>query len=100
MNFWNKDSNQIECPSGPIVNLIDSLPTGTIDAVVQGHEHKTLHAYRKGVPIIGNINGGFYLNLIYLTVDKQSKKIVNTLIEGPVPVCEKVFSKTKRCTYV
>jgi 5'-nucleotidase len=100
MGIWKKNSSQGPCPDGPITHILDLLPAGTIDAVVQGHRHTTVHFYHDGVPIIGNINGGFYFNAIYLTWNKLTKKIVDTSIEGPIPVCEKIFSKIKRCPYV
>jgi hypothetical protein len=46
--------------------MIDELPPGTIHAVIQGHRHSTSHYYYKGIPIIGTINGGFYLNSLKL----------------------------------
>jgi 5'-nucleotidase len=46
--------------------LIDSLPNKTIDAVVQGHRHSTSHYFYKGIPIMGTINGGSYLNSLRL----------------------------------
>ncbi len=46
--------------------LINSLPEGTIDGVVQGHRHKFSHHFIKGVPVMGTINGGFYFNVMYL----------------------------------
>lgn len=42
-----------------------------------------------GIPIMGNINGGFYFNVMYLTFN--NKKVIDSKIEGPIPVCEKVF---------
>lgn len=100
MSFWRKTSNQTDCPDGPMTHILDLLPAGTIDAVVQGHRHETVHTFKNGVPIVGNINGGFYFNIIYLTFNKLSRKVVDSLIEGPIPVCERVFSKIKRCHYV
>ena len=48
---------------------------------------------------MGVINGGTYFNVMYLTFDGKTKKIIKTVIEGPVPVCEKVFSKSLDCSY-
>lgn len=39
---------------------------------------------------MGNINGGYYFNVMYLTFS-SSKEVVNATIEGPIPVCAKVF---------
>lgn len=51
------------------------------------------------VPIMGSINGGTYFNVLYLNFDKKTKKIVRSSIEGPIPVCEKIFNKTLDCSY-
>ena len=80
-------------------NLIDSLPEGTIDGVVQGHRHRPVHNFRKGIPYMGNINGGYYFNVMYLTFDER-KKLKESKIEGPIPVCEKIFSNIGRCNYL
>ena len=48
--------------------------------------------------MIGNINGGFYFNVMYLNF--VDNKVVNASIEGPIPVCEKVFMNTQKCNYM
>ena len=45
---------------------------------------------------MGNINGGYYFNVLYLTFN-SNKHIVEKKIEGPIPVCEKVFENTGKC---
>ena len=47
---------------------------------------------------MGNINGGYYFNIMYLTFNE--KKVVDAKIEGPIPVCEKIFSNTKTCKFM
>lgn len=49
--------------------LLDSLPPGTVDGVVQGHRHRISHHYKNGIPVMGTINGGYYMNVLYLTFD-------------------------------
>lgn len=82
-----------------MTQLIKALPEGTIDGVIQGHRHRIAHHYINGIPYMGTINGGYYFNLLYLTFD-DSGNLINTKIEGPIPVCEKVFSNTGRCNYL
>lgn len=48
---------------------------------------------------MGTISGGFYTNFMYLKFNRD-KKIIDSSIEGPVPICEKVFQNTQRCDYV
>ena len=66
--------------------MIESLPKGTIDGIVQGHRHVTAHHYYDNIPYMGSIDGGYYLNVLYLTFN-QKKQLTNTFIEGPIPVC-------------
>jgi hypothetical protein len=78
--------------------LLKALPTGTIDGVVQGHRHKFSHHFIQGVPVMGTINGGYYFNILYLKF--YNFKVYERLIEGPVPVCERVFSNLNTCGYL
>jgi hypothetical protein len=75
------------------------LPEGTINGVVQGHRHTISHVFIKNIPVIGNINGGYYFNVIYLTFN-ANRQIVDSSIEGPIPVCERVFQNTGKCNYI
>lgn len=69
---WEEDTIQSACENGDEINsLIDRLPAGTIDAVVQGHRHTFSHHFRKEVPIMGTINGGFYLNVLEINLYKK-----------------------------
>ncbi len=47
---------------------------------------------------MGTINGGFYFNVLHLKFLKTT--IVESKIEGPIPVCEKVFARLGTCGYV
>ncbi|MFZ9595451.1 MAG: bifunctional metallophosphatase/5'-nucleotidase [Bdellovibrionia bacterium] len=79
--------------------LLHALPAGTIDAVVSGHTHTLVHHWIAGVPVIQGGAFGKYLNLIYLTYDWKKKKLRpdQTRIEGPIPVCSKVFAHQQNC---
>lgn len=52
----------------------------------------------KDIPYVGTINGGFYFNVLYLKFLKN--KIVEKTIEGPIPVCAKVFANLGNCAYI
>ncbi|MGZ3709068.1 MAG: bifunctional metallophosphatase/5'-nucleotidase, partial [Bdellovibrionota bacterium] len=91
---------QGECDSdGEMVRLLRSLPEGTVDAVVSGHSHQVVHHWIAGIPVIQGGAFGRYFNLIWLTYDFTEKRLLteNTRIEGPVPVCEKVFRNQNDC---
>lgn len=48
---------------------------------------------------MGSINGGYYFNIMYLKFNKYGR-LINSSIEGPIPVCEKIFEKIGRCNYL
>lgn len=82
-----------------IPQLLRKLPKGTFDGVVSGHTHSVVHHWVEGVPVIqgGTRNSNF--NLIYLTYDHATKKVIpsKTRIEGPIPICAKIFANQKNC---
>ena len=54
---------------------------------------------------MGTNNGGYYFNVMHLTFEVEdnlwrTKKLTNVTIEGPIPVCEKVFERNRRCNYL
>ena len=96
---WSEKTPQPECGSHDESSmLIDALPKGTIDGIIQGHRHKFAHHYHKGVPYLGAISGGYYFNILHLKFN--SNRLVKTTIEGPIPVCEKVFENLNTCGYL
>lgn len=86
-------------PSDEMVKLLESLPPGTVDAVVSGHSHSVVHHWVSGVPVVQGGSFGRYFNLIYLTYDWKQGKLAKerTRIEGPVPVCPRVFQNQGDC---
>lgn len=82
-----------------VVKLLLSLPAGTVDAVVSGHTHTVVHHWVANVPVIQGGALGRYVNVIYLTYDWAKKALVpeEGKIEGPIPVCEKVFKNQNDC---
>jgi 5'-nucleotidase len=91
---------QGECgPHDEIVQLLKSVPSGTIDAVVAGHTHQVMHHWIAGVPVIEGGAFGRYFNVIYLNYDLSAHRLVTdrTRVEGPVPVCPLVFQNQGDC---
>ena len=81
-----------------------------LHAVVSGHTHVNVHHFIKERPVISVLNNGLFFNVMYLTFKKvETSKFLNkndisyeflkekAVIEGPIPVCEKVFSNLKAC---
>ncbi|MBS1960574.1 MAG: bifunctional metallophosphatase/5'-nucleotidase [Bdellovibrionales bacterium] len=91
---------QTGCESNhEVPELLRRVPKGTIDAVVSGHTHSLVHHWIEGVPVIQAGTQDVYYNLIYLTYDWSAKKLrtEKTRIEGPIPICPKVFANQRNC---
>lgn len=101
LKIRNNETVQGQCDSvGEMRVLLESLEPGVVDAVVGGHVHNIAHHYIKNIPVVQNINGGYYTNVLYLTFSLPDKKVITSQIEGPIPVCSKIFSNTSRCDYL
>lgn len=79
--------------------LLNSIPKGILDGVVSGHTHTIIHHWVAGIPVIQGGAFGRYVNVIYLKYDWAQRRVLadEALIEGPVPVCEKVFQNQGDC---
>jgi len=88
-----------------IMNFLSQIKKENIkiDGVIAAHVHNIVHHWISDIPVIQS-SGSNYFNVLYLpfkenkdgTVTLQSNKIS---IEGPVPVCEKLWPDTKNCEY-
>lgn len=120
-NLNDQEMNQL-------VNAVNEqeLKDGVVylDAVVAGHTHMNTHHFIKGKPVVSTVNNGLFFNVIYLKFkirknssnnlrhnneninkvedSKSQYELIKekTVIEGPVPVCEKVFSNKSACTRI
>ena len=79
--------------------LLNKLKPGTIDLFLGGHKHDTTHNWINGIPFMSNDKNGKYAQIAYLPFDRKTKKLVNKkiIIEGPLPICEKIFENKKIC---
>ena len=107
LDMYNRSSQQIPCNSGSeLYALLKSLDEGVIDAVITGHSHREVHHWVNNIPVISPIYAGFYANILYLPFKwntwSQIYYLLNNkiTIEGPLPICEKVFKKSKKCDFV
>ena len=107
LNMYNSASTQDLCDNeNELYKLLASLDAGIIDAVITGQSHKQVHHWVSGIPITSSINNGLYANILYLAFTwNRSKKRFDisknkVAIEGPIPICEKIFSLTKNCEII
>ena len=91
--------------SEEIMALLQSLKEQNvqIEGVVAAHVHDIVHHWISGYPVVES-SGSDYFNILYLAFkyDKSGNITYNedeVQIEGPVPVCEKLWPDTKNCEY-
>ncbi|MCC7440950.1 MAG: bifunctional metallophosphatase/5'-nucleotidase [Bdellovibrionales bacterium] len=96
---WEPSTRQAPCGMDEeIPRLLAALPQGTLDAVVAGHTHQIAHHWVKGVPVIQAASVGRYLNVLTLKLGADGRPDpAAARIEGPIPVCPKVFAKQGGC---
>ncbi len=101
LGMYGPDSEELCQPTGELVDFLNSVPNDTFDAVVGGHEHTPNHFFVNGIPVVTPSKSGIDVNVIYLTLDLKNHKVLKdeSLIEGPIPVCSKVFKDAKKCTF-
>ena len=102
LKMWTSQMTYKPCNEGDELSVVlKSIPEGTVDLVISGHTHEIIHQWIKGYPVIASKNNGKYTNIIYLNFKKEGDKYTllkdQIQIEGPLPVCEKIFTKTLRC---
>lgn len=83
-----------------IFNVLKNITS--IDAVIAANQNDMeIHHWEKGVPIMSSPSKGKYFNIMYLPFQKKGGKYflnnAEIMIEGPNPLCEKVFNDTKIC---
>ena len=102
LEYKLRDMNTVQANCNPEEEayvLLNKLKPGTIDLFLAGHRHDNTHHWINGIPIMSNERNGKYAQIVYLPFDRKTKKLVNDkiLIEGPLPICEKLFKNTKIC---
>ena len=105
LDMYTSKSAQDLCDSETeLYQLIMSLDEGLIDGVIGGHNHQMIHHWVYDIPVIASIDQGFYANIMYLPFryTKGNYEIYKTKlqIEGPIPICDKIFLKNKKCDYI
>ena len=94
------NTNQTECKGeDEAYILLNKLKPGTIDLFLGGHKHEIVHHWFNGIPFMSNDRNGKYAQIVYLPFDKKTKKLVNNkiIMEGPLPICDKLFKNMKLC---
>ena len=96
----DKNAIQSECrKTDEAYILLKKLNNDIIDVFLAGHKHDVIHNWINGIPVMSNDRNGKYAQIMYLPFDKKTRKLVKDkiMIEGPLPICEKIFRNKKIC---
>ena len=79
--------------------LLNKLNSNIIDLFLAGHRHDIVHNWINNIPVSANGRNGKYTQIIYLPFHRDTHKLINDkiVIEGPIPICEKLFEKKQIC---
>lgn len=102
LKIRNKSHQAAQNCDGEMAELLGVLAPNTVDGVVAGHIHESAHHFFKEVPVIQNPMSNIFTNLLYLKFKKSTNGEFSllkgeSLIEGPIPLCNKVYSNNKKC---
>ena len=94
-----RDTSSCDRKDGEILDLVEALPPGTLDAVFAGHTHQAMGHFFGDVPVVSTSGLGRSFSLVELFVDPVSRKVVpaRTRIQAAVPVCARVEAASGSC---
>ena len=103
LKMYNKTSRQPSCEKNSIIyKLLNNIEPDLIDGIIAGDSKCDVHQWINDIPIISTRDKARSLNIMYLPFKKNEKDEYFLLkdkikIEGPLPLCEKVFINLKHC---
>ena len=79
--------------------LLKNLKPGVIDILLSGHKHDVTHHWINDFPVMSNDRNGKYAQIVYLPFNKANNQLIKDkiLMEGPLPICDKIFKNKKYC---
>ena len=96
----DKEVKQNDCrTTDEAYKLLHALEPGVIDLLLSGHKHDVTHHWINDFPVMSNDRNGKYASIVYLPFNRKTKQLINNKIvfEGPLPICDKVFTNRKIC---
>ena len=107
LNMYTSKSSQDLCDTDTeLYQLLLNLEPDIIDGIITGQSHKQVHHWVSDIPVISSIDKGLYANILYIPfkwtkkTEKYSIYKNKISIEGPIPICEKIFNSTKNCEFI
>lgn len=80
-----------------IFRFARAVPKGQIDVIFGGHTHSMVAHRVNGIPVIEAWAKGRDMGLVRVKVDRKAHKVMESRIEGPVPICHKLPSDSDTC---
>ena len=87
-----------------IFKIIQNLDENELfDVAIMSNSYSNeIHHWTRGIPIMSSPPGGKFFNILYLPFEKIGNKYIlnkkEIKIEGPLPICEKIFNDTRICS--
>ena len=102
LKIYNKSYIQPKCSKNSIIyKLLNNTEAGVIDGIISGDTKTDVHHWINDIPIMSTKENARYLNIMYLPFKKIDKKYTlvksKIKIEGPLPLCQKIFQNLKHC---
>ena len=103
LNMYDWKIRQKSCSNESLIyKLINNIKPGLIDGIIAGDTHYNVHHWVKDIPIMSTKTKSRYINIMYLPFKRITKNKYILIkekikIEGPLPLCQKVFQNLKHC---
>ena len=103
LNMYNRTSKQSGCEKNSILyKILNKIDSDLIDGIIAGDAKNDVHQWINDIPIMSTRDKARSLNIMYLPFKKLKKHKYSLAkdkikIEGPLPLCEKVFNNLKHC---
>ncbi|HZH17343.1 MAG TPA: bifunctional UDP-sugar hydrolase/5'-nucleotidase [Archangium sp.] len=94
-----RDNSSCDRKDDEILDFVEALPPGTVDAVFAGHTHQAMGHFFGDVPVLATSGLGRSFSLVELFVDPVSRKVLpaSTRLQAAVPVCARVEETSGTC---
>lgn len=83
----DENSKKDQLVQNEFTRFLNGLDNQLVNAVFGGHTHSMIHQFYNGIPVVISQCYAKYTNIIYIDIDRMTKQIRKTLIEGPIPIC-------------